>query len=311
MSGLLIVTYHYLRDPKATSYPGIYPMAVAAFSAQVDDLARRYHIATPDEAEGFLLGRGSLPRDSVLFTFDDGLREQGAATRDVLDARGIKAVFFITSRPLVERRPLMVHKVHWLRAHTEPERFRAEFDLHLPAEWAADRAGENAKREASEQYVYDTPTDAMFKYRLNFLLPHDVVDRATAAMLRARNIDERVFCSDLYLDGEELRALAANGHAIGAHGHSHAPLSRLVGRALDDDVKRNVECLTGILGAAPRWLSYPNGRQWALPRDPGALCARHGLALGVTLQVGWNTPAGQDPALVKRINTNEVAMLAT
>ena len=305
---LLLVNYHYLRDPSAAPFPGIHPMALDAFGAQVGDLAGRFHVATPDEAERFLLGNGALPRDSVLFTFDDGLREQGVAARDVLDGRDIKALFFVTSRPLTERRPLMVHKVHWLRAHSEPRQFTAELESQLPPEWAADRMDTASRERALEQYIYDSPADAILKYRLNFVLPHDVVDRATATMLRTRGIDERVFCSDLYLDREELRALVANGHAVGAHGHSHAPMSGL-GPGLDADVKRNVDCLTALLGTRPRWLSYPYGRNWAIPRAARALCARHGFSLAVTLFVGWNL-AGEDPALIKRINPNEVASFA-
>ena len=305
---LLLVNYHYLRDPAAAPFPGIYPMAVDAFRAQADDLAGRFHVATPDEAERFLLDGGALPRDSVLFTFDDGMREQGVAARDVLDVRGIKGLFFVTSRPLIERRPLMVHKVQWLRAHTDPRHFAAEFESHLPPELAADRTDETSRQKAVQQYVYDTPVDALLKYRLNFSLPHDVVDRVTAMMLRTRGIDERVFCSDLYMDREELRALVANGHTVGAHGHSHAPMSRL-GAGLDADVKRNVECLTGILGSAPRWLSYPYGREWTIPADAPALCARHGFRLAVTLFLGWNGPR-EDPARIKRINTNEVGSVA-
>jgi peptidoglycan/xylan/chitin deacetylase (PgdA/CDA1 family) len=305
---LLLVTYHYLRDPTSAPFPGIYPLAMGAFAAQVDDLAGRFHIARPEEAERFLLGDGRLPRDSVLFTFDDGLREQGVAARDVLDARGIKALFFVTSRPLTERRPLMVHKVHWLRAHTEPRQFSAEFESHVPAEWSADRADDATRRRAVQQYVYDSPADALLKYRLNFSLPHDVVDQATGRMLRSRGVDERVFASDLYLDREELRGLVSNGHAVGAHGHSHAPMSRL-GAGLDADVKRNVDCLASILGGTPRWLSYPYGREWAIPADATALCARHGFQLGVTLSVGWNGP-NEDPARIKRINPNEVGSVA-
>jgi peptidoglycan/xylan/chitin deacetylase (PgdA/CDA1 family) len=309
MSGrLLLVNYHYLRDPKGAPYPGIHPLAMDAFADQVDDLCRRFHMARPEEAERFLLGTGSLPRDSVLLTFDDGMREQGVGARDVLDPRGIKALFFVTSRPLLERRPLMVHKVHWLRAHTEPRAFSAEFESHVSPEWAADRTDEATRKRAVQQYVYDSPADALLKYRLNFSLPHDVADRATTMMLRSRGIDERVFSSDLYMDREELRALAANGHTVGAHGHSHAPMSRLA-TGLDTDVKRNVECLTSILGAAPRWLSYPYGREWAIPADASALIRRHGFQLGVTLFNGWNAGGG-DPALVKRINPNEVSVVA-
>ena len=41
-------------------------------------------------------------------------------------------------------------------------------------------------------------------------------------------------------------------------------------------------------------------------RSPTAFCRRHGFRLAVTLIEGWNGP-GEDPALIKRVNTNDVA----
>ena len=305
---LLIVTYHYVRDPKATRYPGIHPITPAAFAAQVDDLRSRYHMATPEEAERFLLGEKDLPGPSVFLAFDDGLVDQGEAARTVLDPLGIRAAFFVTSRPLLERTPLAVHKVHWLRAHTEPKRFREEFEATLPAEWKTGNADAPARAEAARQYPYDGPEDALLKSHISGRLPNEVVDAATAALLRARAISDAAFCDQLYMNAGDLRALAANGHCIGAHGHSHAAFSRL-GAALDADLGRNVRCLTDALGTPPTWVSYPYGRRWAIPADAAGMCRRHGFRIGVTLNLGWNEGA-VDPALVKRINTNEVAKLA-
>lgn len=305
---LLIVTYHYIRDPKAAPHAGIHPISPADFVAQVNDLRQRYHMATPAEAERFLLGEASLPGASVLLTFDDGMVDQGEAAQNVLDPLGIRAVFFVTSRPLVERRALAVHKVHWLRAHTPPPRFGEEFEAALPAEWRAGNADAPERADAARRYPYDAPVDARLKARINGTLPNAVVDSATAVMLRARGLSEAAFCEQLYLGEGDLRAIAARGHAIGAHGHSHAAFSRL-GAVLDADLRANVACLTRLAGAAPTWVSYPYGRQWAIPEDAAGLCRRYGFRVGVTLNLGWNEGA-IDPALAKRINTNEVAQFA-
>ncbi len=305
---LLIVTYHYIRAPKAAPYPGIHPISPADFAAQVNEMRERYHMATPVEAERFLQGEASLPRPSVLLSFDDGMVDHGEAARRVLDPLGIRSVFFVTSRPLVEKKPLAVHKVHWLRANTDPRRFRDEFEAALPEGWRAGNADPAERADAARRYPYDAPEDALLKTRINGKLPNDVVDAATAAMLRARNVGDATFCQQLYLAESDLRAMAERGHCIGAHGHSHAAFSRL-GAALDADLGANVDCLTQVCGAAPAWVSYPYGREWAIPPEAGALCRRHGFRVGVTLNLGWNEGA-IDPALAKRINTNELAQFA-
>lgn len=303
---LLLITYHYLRAPKAVPYPGIYPLSIADFTAQVEWLAARFAMVTPEQSERFLTGGGGLSRDSVLLTFDDGLREQGEAARSVLDPRGIRALYFVTSRPLVEKRALTVHKIHWLRSTTEPRAFVDEFEALMPAQWSAACADDATRKASIGQYKYDTPADALLKYRLNFLLPYDVADDAASAMFVARGMDEEAFCDGLYLSEAELRDIVARGHVVGSHSHSHAALSHLAPGALDVDIQRNLACLEAVTGTRPVWHSYPYGREWAIPSDPVAFCRRHGFRLAVTLIEGWNGPA-EDLSRIKRVNTIDVA----
>ena len=122
MSKLLFVNFHYIRDPgqhavgdgNEARFPGIHPLATQIFTDQIAWLSDHFHIATPAEAEAHVLGQNALPAPSVVVTFDDGLVDHGPAAR-LLKAAGIRGVFFVTSRPLAERAPLAVHKVHWLR----------------------------------------------------------------------------------------------------------------------------------------------------------------------------------------------------
>ncbi|HJM49619.1 MAG TPA: polysaccharide deacetylase family protein [Alphaproteobacteria bacterium] len=301
---LLFVNYHYIRDPAQYAHPGIHPLAPADFAAQVDWLAGRYHMARPEEAEAFVRGQGTLPGPSVVLTLDDGMLDHHQAARQVLDRRGISAVFFISSKPLVERRAVMVHKIHWLRATMDPEAFRQAFMALLPERW---RPGDDPGMAAAAAriYVYDSPDDGRLKYLINFVLPYDLMDEISSRLLAQRGLGEMEFCDDLYMNEAAVKELHQAGHCIGAHGHSHAPFTRL-GDGLAADVEANIACLADICGQRPRWVSYPYGRDWAIPDDAGGFCRRFGFHIGLTLAVGWNE-AGVAPFNLKRINTNEVA----
>ena len=224
---LLLVNYHYVRDPHAHPYPGIHPISPDAFAQQVKRLAKQFHIATPEEVEAFVLQGRELPRDSVLITFDDGLVDHAETARQILDPMGVKAVFFVCSRPLTEHRAVPVHKIHWLRATMEPDRFRAELLACLPEEWRGRRLSDDEEKAARSTYIYDRPQDADIKYLLNFLLPEEVVDAATSAMLNRTGVSEAEFCRRTYMVGETLRALEAAGHRVEAHTHDHQPVTRL------------------------------------------------------------------------------------
>jgi peptidoglycan/xylan/chitin deacetylase (PgdA/CDA1 family) len=306
---LLLVNYHYVRDPHAYSYPGIHPISPDAFAQQIKLLASKLHIATPDEAEAFLLHGTALPRDSVLLTFDDGLVDHWETARDILDPMGLKALFFVCTRPLTEHRAVPVHKIHWLRATTEPDRFRADLLDELPGEWRSRKLTDDETKAARATYVYDRPQDAEIKYLMNFLLPEEVIDVATSGMLERAGVSEADFCARTYMDGAALRALEKSGHRVEAHTHDHRPVTRL-GAEEDKLMSGHVRALADVLGRKPTWISFPFGRDWALPQDAAAFCKRYGFAIGVTLKGTWVKPE-HAPYALDRINTNEVEQVVS
>ena len=306
LSKLLIVNYHYVRDPGAYRYPGIHPLSPDAFERQVKDLRAKFHVADPTEVEDFFLNHRSYARPSVFITFDDGLIDHWQTAHNILDPLGIKAAFFVCSRPAIEGRALAVHKIHWLRAHTEPTAFTEELFSYLPgdrrqtddASWAP---------AAERMYIYDSPQIAKLKFALNFILPSDLIDDVTSTMLVARGMTEAEFCHQTYMSDGQLRALTENGHKVGLHGHSHAPFRRL-GGDLFAEVRQNQEYVALACGGQPSWVSYPNGRDDAVP-DAAVLdelfdCLD--LRLGFTMFGTWND-GSESAGLVRRINTNEVA----
>ena len=301
---LLLVNYHYVRDPSGYAYPGIHPLAPDLWRRQVGTLGDALALLTPGEAEAHLLGERPLERPGTLLTFDDGLVDHAWAAREILDPLGVKAVFFVCTRPLVEERALVVHKVHHLRATTDPDLFRREFLERLPRDWQGRALSGEQQAAARRTYIYDRPEHGDLKYLINFVLPEHVVDAATTYMFKARGVDEAEFCRHTYMDADTLRALEASGHRVEAHTHDHRPVTTL-GADEDELMGRNVDVLSQVLGRRPTWISFPYGRDWALPPDSAEFCRRHGFDIGITLTGDWVRPEHM-PYAVDRINTNEV-----
>jgi peptidoglycan/xylan/chitin deacetylase (PgdA/CDA1 family) len=304
-SRLLFVNYHYIRDPAVYRYPGIHPISMTEFRAQIDQLKDRALFASPVEVEAFALDGRSLPGPSVVPTFDDGLTDHWQAACEVLDPLGIKGAFFVCSRPAIVKRAPMVHKIQWLRAHTNPSEFATEFFSLIPPELRPS-GHETWVTQAEQTYKYDTPMVARLKFALNFALPSELVDEVTSQMFVNRGIDEAGFCARTYMTDVQLRSLADRGHVVGVHGHTHNPFSRL-GNALFEDVGANVTYLTKATGRAPSWVAYPYGRDDAIPDDAvlTSLFRRFDFKIGLTLMGTWNV-GGESPARLNRINTNEL-----
>ena len=302
---LLFINFHYVRDPDQYDHPGIHPIAPEEFRWQVEMLAARFHMATPQEAEAFVYGQAELPGPSVLLTFDDGLTDHAEAARDVLDPLGIKSICFVLSRPLMERRAVAIHKVHWLRATAEPIAFREAFLSHLPdpSKRLFDEGVEPSEAQAA--YPYDSLADAKLKCLLNFHIALEVVDDICSRMLAERGIDEATFCGSIYMSDDNLRELHANGHMIAAHGHTHTAFARLDYQNMIEEITQSMDCIEAITASRPTWLSYPNGRASMIPHDATNACQELGIRLALTLKVGWNS-GDESPFRLNRVNTNEL-----
>jgi peptidoglycan/xylan/chitin deacetylase (PgdA/CDA1 family) len=66
-----------------------------------------------------------------------------------------------------------------------------------------------------------------------------------------------------HLDAPQVARVAALGHAVGCHSHSHVPLSRLSPPELRREVELSRDRLTALVETTPRWFAPPGG-SWHL-----------------------------------------------
>ncbi|MGW4302803.1 polysaccharide deacetylase family protein [Streptomyces sp. NPDC004646] len=64
---------------------------------------------------------------------------------------------------------------------------------------------------------------------------------------------------DTMLDWDQVRALSAAGVEIGGHSHSHPQLDQLDDTALEWELARSTDIVSGELGVRPRSFAYPYG----------------------------------------------------
>lgn len=94
----------------------------------------------------------------------------------------------------------------------------------------------------------------------------DLLDLRIAAMLHSREIAGTFYVpisghhGPLSIGRSDLRALAAMGLEIGAHGLTHLVLPRCTRSVLTREVEASKQCLEDMLGSAVRMFAYPRGR---------------------------------------------------
>ncbi|MHC4415221.1 MAG: polysaccharide deacetylase family protein [Planctomycetota bacterium] len=272
---LRVLTYHRVTEP-------------SAFEQQVEHLVSHYNVAPLSAVLDAVTRRRPLPARSVMITFDDGYREVGELAWPILRRLGAPAVLFVpTAYPDRPRQTFWWDRLEQALDDT-PRRDELETPIgRLPLARAPDRA-----RACSRLKRYLTT------------LHHD--DARRRAEMICRVLDAPPGPVPDVLGWGDLRRLAREGLAIGAHSRTHPLLNRLPAAAARAEVLGGQEDLRRELGEALPVFCYPHGR-WG----PAVLDALReaGIAAAFTTRRGTNDLRTADPLQLRRINVSRAAGL--
>jgi peptidoglycan/xylan/chitin deacetylase (PgdA/CDA1 family) len=295
---LLVVNFHYVSaEPERGR--AIFPISTKQLAAQVELLAASYELVSRDRLEAALRDETPLPERACLLTFDDGLRSQVELALPVLDRLGVPAIFFVPGLPLVEPRVLEVHKLHAVRERLDDEELAAILRESPVLAAALDEVGD----AAAVAYRYDAPLAAALKYLLNLWLPPAERARLITELFERAVGGQAELSSELYASKEQVVELERRG-LLGAHGYSHAALTRLAPAEIRHDLERSASVLRDLTGATPRLLAYPYGSADAVSREVAELAAEVGFAAGFTMERAVNETLEQ-PLLLARIDASD------
>ncbi len=304
---LLIVNYHYLGDEAEYSNPGIHPISPERFEKQIVLLEKECTFLSETDLLKAIKGEKKMPKLGCLITFDDGLRCQFDLARPILKRLGVPAVFFASSLPLSEHRPLFIHKLHWSRAHRDPRLFGSNLKKYY-----AEAAGKAFRDEdfpfTIEQWKRHYPYDDNFEMaRVKFLLgrnsmPRPIQTAIIDSLFKELVPDEAAFTEMFYMNATMLKTLAAEGHGIGLHGHAHLSLPELDLKNAAAEVTTSFENLNNILPGSIHGISYPYGD---VVETVISQAKKLGLSYGVTLEQSLNENL-KEPFLLARADVNDV-----
>ena len=307
---LLAVNYHYIHNEDLYPYPGIYPISAVRFRNQLKELGKIFKFVGQEELIEAIDGRNKLPDKSCIITFDDGLACQYEKALPVLEDMKIPAIFFINGKPLAKNKALLVHKIHWLRANTEPKKFIEQistFYQELTGEEFDVSKFNIPSIQNRKSYRYDTDNDARIKLILNKFLDTDLREKIIDKMFALLISDEKEFCNKFYMNSEQIRYLYKNKW-LGIHSYSHPPLSLLPINKVKEEYTRCLEALKDIIGEQNiqiYGLSYPYGNPEYISHMVAQIAGEVGLKFGFTMERSFNTTL-KEPLFLARADTHDV-----
>jgi peptidoglycan/xylan/chitin deacetylase (PgdA/CDA1 family) len=226
---------------------------------------------------------GKLRDGDLCLTFDDALRCQYDVALPVLDELGLTAFWFVYSSVFEGgREPLEIFRYFRTVAFPDIQDFYAAFDQAIANSDYAELVARKTTGVDMASHLKEAPFytlgDRRFRYLRDLVLGPERYEAVMWQMIRAAGYEPRIPSRLLWLDDNNLRALAAGGHAIGLHSYSHPTrLADLPPDAQRTEYRRNRDHITRVTGRAPLSMSHPCG---SYTSETLALLAEMGIPIG-------------------------------
>jgi peptidoglycan/xylan/chitin deacetylase (PgdA/CDA1 family) len=251
------VMYHYVR-PGSDQLPHFRFLHIDDFCQQIDFFRSNFSFPTRDEfVHG--LAHATLPDNSMVLTFDDGLKDHFEYVLPALAERNLWGVFYVPTGMYETGQLLDVHRIHLLLGRYGGkailESLRA---LVVPDMLEKDHVHEF--REVTYSTQANDEHTLQVKRCLNYFIKHDCRASVMSALMKQFFDDESQLVSEYYMTVVELRQMHEAGMLLGAHTINHPVMSRLSDADQDNEIRGSFRFLDQVVGSiVPRSFCYPYG----------------------------------------------------
>jgi peptidoglycan/xylan/chitin deacetylase (PgdA/CDA1 family) len=289
-----VLTYHRVGDPVRNGDldRGVVDARPDQFDAQLGFIRECCSVIDLDQLRAFVGGE-PLPPNPVLITFDDGYRDNYDVALPLLKKHGIRAVFFIATDFITERRLFW-----WDRASLILRRSKREqIELTYPSKRRVVLGNDDATHARALRSVL-APVKSHFGVDVQRYL--EQLEKATDVVVSAE--EERKLADEHLLDWDQIKQMHAAGMSIESHTRTHRILGTLDDRALEEELGGAREVIEGKLGHQVTAVAYPVGKGLACAPMARRAIRRAGYELGFSNGTGLNTTLRFDSLDVRRLS---------
>ena len=217
------------------------------FEAQIKWLAKTFHPITLTEMIQAVQSKRSLPSNSVLITFDDGLKNNIDIVYPILQKYNIPATIFLTVDYIGTDQFCWVDDLY-ITILTASEN-KQSLDLSHPK-------ADNLFQQGDTWAAYHTLVEFLK------VLPEDVLYEHLGRIFSQIEIDRDLYKGDFgMLSWEDIKKMDADPLiSFGAHTANHRILTHIPSEDLDDELFGARQRMEGKLGHTVTSFCYPNGR---------------------------------------------------
>jgi peptidoglycan/xylan/chitin deacetylase (PgdA/CDA1 family) len=302
-----IITYHYVRPIKNSNFSEINGIELFDFEKQIKFFKSKFTFITYNDLIQSINFGKQLPENSILLTFDDGLKEHYDYVFPILKKYDVKGLFFPTAKPIVEKIVLNVHKIHFILAACQNKQIiknkifsyieenQTKFNL---------KSAEKYYEEIAIPNRFDSKEIIFIKRILQKELP-EVARNEIINFLFKKYVDknESKFSELLYLSIDNIKEMENEGMYFGSHGYSHNWLSKMSNEELVEEIRNSKNFLKQIsFNNDDPIMCYPHGDY---NENVVSELKKNGFVAGFTIDVGDARLDKNHAFFISRYDTND------
>ncbi|MFC6875016.1 polysaccharide deacetylase family protein [Halobellus marinus] len=231
----IICMYHSISEKGQRNWgPWEYGVTPETFKNHIDWLSQNKTIVSLEDLLDYIRGERTLPKNSVILTFDDGYQDYVDQALPVLEEYGVPSTVYISTKLMCEQvAPYEFRLASALRQSDKIYTEIGEYDL------STKRNVKKAYSELRQQYKHLPPE------RRNSLIERIGSPEAKEFKIVTPDTVSQLGTHELV--------------TVGSHSHEHRPLGKLSNSNIKTNMVQSKKILSGILGDHIAHFSFPYG----------------------------------------------------
>jgi peptidoglycan/xylan/chitin deacetylase (PgdA/CDA1 family) len=286
-----ILAYHRVLDADPDNFAfdeGVISASTEGFCHQMDFVRRNFDVLSFKEICDLETAGKSLPRRSLIITFDDGYRDNYTQAFPVLKQMGLPATIFLATGHIGQSRLFWWDTIAYCVKHAR----RKAVNLECVSSSPIDLATPDGRRDAITailRWVKQAPDE----------MKHRFLDGLS------RELDAELpdgLAGGMHLSWDEVRQMADSGIEFGSHTVTHPILTNVDAATLDRELIESKKTIEQQLDRDCIALAYPVGGRGKFDESVKEAARRAGYRYGLSYDEGVAALRDSDRYALPRIH---------
>jgi len=283
-----ILTYHRVNDNEFN--PLGMSVTVDNFEKQIRFISKKYNVISLKQAVTFLKGEGSIPKNPIVITFDDGYEDNYINAYPILRKYNVPATIFLTVEAIEQKHQVWLDVIEkaFVRTILQDVDLRRFKLRHYKLD-----SSKNKESALKETVAYAKR------------LSHDEINDFINEIIKSLAVDGTEINNTFsMLRWDEIISMSNDSISFGSHGMTHTILNKLSLKEAESEIAQSKAIMKERANIDTDTFAYPNGRSQDYNSDIIRLLKKHGYSASCSLIEGSNRRA-TDRFSLRRLCVNE------